>query len=139
MTGAATDVVIDGVAVILLVAGVGFLAISALGLIRFPDFWTRAHAVAKAETLGLVLVFLGLIVLNRFGAGSLQLALIAGFSLLVNPTAIHALARSAARRPEILHVHSGGDDGDGGTEQVQHRTGEHGAHGAHDDQGDDVG
>jgi multicomponent Na+:H+ antiporter subunit G len=107
---------IDMVAAFLLVSGVAFLAISALGLIRFPDFWTRAHAVAKAETLGLVLVFLGLIVLHRFGPGSVQLALIAGFSLLVNPTAIHALARSAVRRPEVLQVHSGGDDGDGGTE-----------------------
>ena len=114
------DPVIDTVAVVLLVAGTAFLAISALGLVRFPDFWTRAHAVAKAETLGLVLVFLGLIVLNRFGAGSLQLALIAGFSLLVNPTAIHALARSAARRPEILHVHHGGDDGDGGRDDGRH-------------------
>lgn len=100
---------IDALAVVLLVAGTGFLAISALGLIRFPDFWTRAHAVAKAETLGLVLMFAGLIVLNRFGPGSLQLFLIAGFSLLVNPTAIHALARSAARRPEILRVAGRGE------------------------------
>jgi multicomponent Na+:H+ antiporter subunit G len=112
------DPLIDAVAVVLLIAGTGFLAISALGLVRFPDFWTRAHAVAKAETLGLVLMFLGLIVLNRCGAGNLQLALIAAFSLLVNPTAIHALARSAARRPEILHVHQGGDDGDGGRDDA---------------------
>jgi multicomponent Na+:H+ antiporter subunit G len=89
---------IDALAAILLVSGTAFLAISAIGLVRFPDFWTRAHAVAKAETLGLVLTFLGLILLNRFGPGSLQLALIAGFSLLVNPTAIHALARSARQR-----------------------------------------
>jgi multicomponent Na+:H+ antiporter subunit G len=88
---------IDLVAAVFLIAGTGFLIISALGLTRFPDFWTRAHAVAKAETLGLVLVFVGLIVLNRFGPGSVQLALIAAFSLLVNPTAIHALARSASR------------------------------------------
>jgi len=80
-----------------LISGTGFLVISALGLTRFPDFWTRAHAVAKAETLGLVLVFCGLILLNRFGPGSLQLGLIAMFSLLVNPTAIHALARAASR------------------------------------------
>ncbi len=87
----------DVIAAALLIAGTAFLMISALGLIRFPDFWTRAHAVAKAETLGLVLVFMGLVVLNRFGPGSLQLVLIAAFSLLVNPTAIHALARSALR------------------------------------------
>jgi multicomponent Na+:H+ antiporter subunit G len=89
--------VIDVVAAVFLVVGTGFLVVSALGLTRFPDFWTRAHAVAKAETLGLVLVFIGLIVLNRLGPGSVQLALIAAFSLLVNPTAIHALARSAVR------------------------------------------
>jgi multicomponent Na+:H+ antiporter subunit G len=92
--------VIDLIAAALLVAGTGFLVVSAIGLARFPDFWTRAHAVAKAETLGLVLVFSGLIVLNRLGQGSLQLALIAGFSLLVNPTAIHALARAASRRSD---------------------------------------
>lgn len=92
---------IDLLAAVFLIGGTGFLVISAIGLTRFPDFWTRAHAVAKAETLGLVLVFIGLIVLNRFGPGSLQLGLIAVFSLLVNPTAIHALARSAARGPVL--------------------------------------
>jgi len=90
---------IDVVAATLLVAGTGFLAVSAIGIARFPDFWTRAHAVAKAETLGLVLAFAGLVVLNRAGPGSVQLVLIAAFSLLVNPTAIHALARSGSRRP----------------------------------------
>jgi multicomponent Na+:H+ antiporter subunit G len=85
------------VAAIFLIIGAGFLVISALGLARFPDFWTRAHAVAKAETLGLVLMIVGLMVLNRFGPGTVQLGLIAVFSLMVNPTAIHALARAASR------------------------------------------
>jgi multicomponent Na+:H+ antiporter subunit G len=89
-----TDVVAAG----LIVAGASFLGISALGLWRFPDFWTRAHALAKAETLGVVLVLTGLVVFGRAGPGTLQLVLIAAFSLVVNPTAIHALARSAARR-----------------------------------------
>jgi monovalent cation/proton antiporter MnhG/PhaG subunit len=104
---------IDVIAAVLLIAGTVFLIISAIGLARFPDFWTRAHAVAKAETLGLVLVFAGLIVLNRLGPGSLQLALIAGFSLLVNPTAIHALARSATHHGEVLD--SGADSGTDGS------------------------
>jgi multicomponent Na+:H+ antiporter subunit G len=112
---------LDVLAGALLVAGVGFLVVSALGLLRFPDFWTRSHAVAKAETLGLVLVFAGLVVANRAGPGSVQLVLIAAFSLLVNPTAIHALARSAVRRndaPDIAGSSSPSaarlDDPDGG-------------------------
>lgn len=102
---------IDLLAALFLIAGTAFLGVSAIGLTRFPDFLTRAHAVAKAETLGLVLVFIGLIVLNRFGPGSLQIGLIAVFSLLVNPTAIHALARSAARRPTFEF--NGDSTGDG--------------------------
>ena len=90
--------IIDVIAGVLMVGGVAFIGITALALVRFPDFWTRAHAVAKAETTGLVLVLIGLVVHNRFGPGSVQLLLIAAVALLVNPTAIHALARSAARR-----------------------------------------
>ena len=40
--------------------GVVFLAVSALGLLQLPDLYTRAHAVAKSETVGLLLVFGGL-------------------------------------------------------------------------------
>lgn len=82
----------------LMVTGVAFIGITALALVRFPDFWTRAHAVAKAETMGLVLVLAGLVVHHRFGPATLKILLIAAFALLVNPTAIHSLARSGARR-----------------------------------------
>jgi multicomponent Na+:H+ antiporter subunit G len=89
---------IDALAVLLIVLGTAFLAVSAIGLIRFPDFWIRAHAVAKAETLGLVLLISGFVVHHRFGSGTFQLVMIAIFSLLLNPTAIHALARTATRQ-----------------------------------------
>lgn len=90
--------IVDVIAGALMVGGVVFIGVTAVALVRFPDFWTRAHAVAKAETTGLVLVLVGLVIHNRFGPGSVQLLLIAVVSLLVNPTAIHALARSAARQ-----------------------------------------
>jgi multicomponent Na+:H+ antiporter subunit G len=90
-------VILDVVAAALMVTGVGFIGVTALALVRFPDFWTRAHAVAKAETMGLVLVLAGLIVHHRFGPGSMTMLLVAVFALLVNPTALHSLARSGAR------------------------------------------
>jgi multicomponent Na+:H+ antiporter subunit G len=46
-------------AVTLMVIGGLFLAISSIGLLRLPDFYTRAHAVGKAETLGSMLVLGG--------------------------------------------------------------------------------
>lgn len=99
----------DVVAGVLVVIGTGFLALSAVGLLRFPDAWTRAHAVAKAESLGLVAVVVGLLVLGRFGPGSWALVFLAVFSLVVNPSAIHALAQSASRRASRRRA--GSDDG----------------------------
>jgi multicomponent Na+:H+ antiporter subunit G len=82
----------------LIVAGLAFLAISALALLIMPDLYTRAHAVAKSETLGLILVFGGLFFrpeLDLESSGRLAFVLI--FSLIANPTAVHALVRAARR------------------------------------------
>lgn len=82
------------VAIVLIVAGTFFLAVSAFGLIRFPDFYTRAHVVAKSESLGVAMIVLGVIVHHRGGESTLKLVLLVAFALVANPTAIHALARA---------------------------------------------
>lgn len=81
-------------AIFLVSAGSFFLAISAFGLIRFPDFYTRAHVVAKSESLGVAMVILGVIAYHRGGEGTLKLVLLVAFALVANPTAIHALSRA---------------------------------------------
>ena len=86
------------VANVLIVAGLFFLAVSTLALLIMPDLYTRAHAVAKSETLGLLLLFGGLFFrpeldLESFG----RLALVLVFSVIANPTAVHALVRAANR------------------------------------------
>jgi multicomponent Na+:H+ antiporter subunit G len=85
------------IAVVLITSGAAFLAVSAVGLVRFPDFYTRAHAVAKSETLGILLVVAGLMVHHGLGPGAGRLVLVLVFALVANPTAMHALARSADR------------------------------------------
>jgi multicomponent Na+:H+ antiporter subunit G len=87
-------------AVVLVVAGVVFLGVSSVGLVRFPDFYSRTHVVAKSETLGIMLVMAGVMVHHRFRDGTLHLLLLIGFAMVANATAIHALA-SAARRQEV--------------------------------------
>jgi multicomponent Na+:H+ antiporter subunit G len=88
-------------AVLSIVAGLFFLAVSAFGLVRFPDFFTRAHVVAKSETLGMILVITGIMFHHGFGSGTWRLLLLILFAMVANPTAIHALARAAQRRDDL--------------------------------------
>jgi multicomponent Na+:H+ antiporter subunit G len=86
------------VSTILISLGMFFLTVSALGLIRLPDLYTRAHAVAKSETLGLMLVFIGLFFRPELDVASAwRLVFVLVFALVANPTAVHALVRAAER------------------------------------------
>jgi multicomponent Na+:H+ antiporter subunit G len=87
------------VSTILMLVGLFFLAVSSIGLARLPEVYTRAHAVAKSETLGLLLVFTGLLFRPELDvSAAIRLVAIALFSILANPTAVHALVRAARRQ-----------------------------------------
>jgi multicomponent Na+:H+ antiporter subunit G len=90
---------------LLVAGGIAFMGISVLGLVRLPDLYTRAHGVAKSETFGLVLVFIGLMLRPGVdAAAAVRLALILVFALLANPTAVHALVRAAFRSGALPQV-----------------------------------
>ena len=82
---------------VLLGLGLFFMAVTAIGLVRLPDFFSRVHSVSKSETLGIALVLLGLIAHQGFDQTSLKLGLIALFVFITNPVAAHVLTRSAVR------------------------------------------
>ncbi len=48
--------IIEIIASIVLLTGAGFMLISALGIVRFPDLYTRMHAATKASSLGVMLI-----------------------------------------------------------------------------------
>ena len=85
------------VAAVFMLGGAVFLLVSCAGLLRLPDFYTRAHAVGKAETLGSVLILLGLALYNGAALSSVKLLLILAIIAVTNPTATHALTRAAMR------------------------------------------
>lgn len=87
----------DIVAVVMMLAGAFFLLVAGIGIVRFPDFYTRIHAMGKGDTLGIILVLLGLCVYEGFTLVSAKLLLALVFVALTNPVATHALARSALR------------------------------------------
>ena len=51
---------LDIVGTTLICVGRFFIAVTAIGVLRLPDFFTRVHAVSKTETLGIGVVMLGL-------------------------------------------------------------------------------
>ena len=92
---------------LLVAGGIVFMAVSVLGLARLPDLYTRAHGVAKSETFGLLLVFVGLMLQPAVDAATaIRLALVLVFALLANPTAVHALVRAAFRSGALPQIHT---------------------------------
>jgi multicomponent Na+:H+ antiporter subunit G len=96
--------IFDALAIVALVCGAFFLLVSTVGLLRLPDFLSRAHAVGKSDTLGSLLVLLGLAIHSGFGLDSGKLLLIVVFIAVTNPTGIHTLARAALRTGSEIWV-----------------------------------
>jgi len=85
----------DILSVIFLIAGTFFLLVGSFGVIRFPDFYSRTHAAGKCDTLGLILVLVGLGIHLGFSLETVKLFFVAIFIAIANPTATHAIARAA--------------------------------------------
>jgi len=85
----------EGVAILFISAGAFFMLVGSIGLIRLPDFYSRSHATGKSDTLGIMLVIIGLIFYEGFTVNSVKLAMILAFVGITNPTATHALTRAA--------------------------------------------
>ena len=93
----------DIVVCLLLFAGLFFFTGGAVGILRFPDFYSRLHPAGKLDTLGslLALIALALFNLNHFSLGavltSLKIILIMVFVFLASPTATHAIVDAGVR------------------------------------------
>lgn len=84
--------------VVFIIAGLFFLLIGSVGLVRLPDFYSRTHAVSKSDTLGLLLVIMGLTIYEGWNLNTAKFFLISVFIALANPIGAHALARAANLR-----------------------------------------
>ena len=80
---------------IFLLLGSAFCLIGTLGLMRLPDFYTRVHAAGIIDSLGAILILLGLITQTQDILVIIKLLLILLFMMITGPTAVHALARAA--------------------------------------------
>jgi multicomponent Na+:H+ antiporter subunit G len=85
------------ISVVLLLAGALFFLAGTVGLLRFPDIYTRIHALTKADNVGLGLIVLALAVQASSAWVALKLILIWLLILLASSTTGHLVARAALR------------------------------------------
>jgi multicomponent Na+:H+ antiporter subunit G len=89
--------VVDVVSIVAIVAGAIFFLAGTLGLLRFPDTYTRLHALTKADNLGLGLVVLGLLPQVNGVAYGLKLVVVWLLVMLAGACASQLVARAARR------------------------------------------
>lgn len=89
--------VFEVVSLVLLIAGAFFLLVGSIGVVRLPDFFTRAHATGKSDTLGVILALAGLGLHDGLTFNSAKLLVAAVFVAITVPVGTHALARAAYR------------------------------------------
>lgn len=77
------------------ILGLFFMFFGVLGIIRFPDVYTRLHPAGKAGTAGVLSIFIGLIIYSGISSFSWRIMLIALFMIITSPVASHAIARGA--------------------------------------------
>lgn len=98
--------------VLFILIGTIFCFLSAIGLVRFPDVYTRSHAASKSTTLGVLFSLIGtfLFFLMEEGYFSIRLFLGIFFVFLTAPVATHVIIRSAYRSKVELAKESVQDD-----------------------------
>ncbi|MEO0327094.1 MAG: monovalent cation/H(+) antiporter subunit G [Pseudomonadota bacterium] len=72
-----------------------FLLIGAIGAVKFPDFWSRLHAVSVSDSGGMILLTAGMIMQAGLTLITVKLVLIGVFLFITGPTASHAVANAA--------------------------------------------
>ncbi|MFN3556524.1 MAG: monovalent cation/H(+) antiporter subunit G [Bacteroidales bacterium] len=81
------------ITIILLVVGCFFFLAGTLGVLRFPDLYSRLHALTKADNLGLGFIAAGMAV--HFGSPwiAVKIFFIWFFTLLASSTTCYLIAR----------------------------------------------
>ncbi len=75
--------------------GAFFLLAGSIGLLRLPDFYTRAHAQGKADTLGMMLIIFGLFLTQGFTINGAKLLIIIAFIGLTSPVGTNVMLKAA--------------------------------------------
>ena len=89
------EMFLDVLSWICVLAGIFFMVVGTVGIIRMPDVYTRLHAAGMTDTMGAGFLLLGMCFQVAPGLITVRLILVYAFLLFTSPIATHALARAA--------------------------------------------
>jgi len=80
---------------ILIALGLFLVLSGSIGVLRFPDYFTRVHAAGVTDSMGAPLCILGVMFLEGWTIFSAKLLILIILLLLTSPTACHAISKAA--------------------------------------------
>ena len=83
--------------IVFITAGLFFLIVAAIGVVRLPDVFSRAHAVSLTDSLGTFLMLVGTVLYEGLGTNMLKILVVLALLYLLNPVITHATIRAALR------------------------------------------
>jgi len=89
---------INATSAALISVGVVFFFAGTLGLLRFPDLFTRLHALTKADNLGLGFIVAGLALYSGSWIETIKLIIIWLLVMMSSAVASHLIAQAALRK-----------------------------------------
>ena len=81
----------------LILVGLFFLFVAAVGVLRLPDVFTRSHAVSLTDSLGALFLLGGLALYQGFSVNLAKILIVLVLLYLLNPVIAHATVRAAHR------------------------------------------
>jgi multicomponent Na+:H+ antiporter subunit G len=93
---------------VLLVFGSALILLAGVGVLRFQSTFARMHAAAKAPTLGILAIAIGVSLSVRSVAALVTALLVVVLQLVTGPVGTHLLGRSVYRQLE--HDFDAGDE-----------------------------
>lgn len=88
-------ILLDVCSWIFILAGAFFSVVGGIGIVRFPEFFSRLHGGGITDTMGAALIMLGLLLQVDGVLVAIKLLMILFFLLVTSPSSCHALAKSA--------------------------------------------
>ncbi|MGX5913465.1 cation:proton antiporter [Aliidiomarina sp. Khilg15.8] len=91
---------VNALQIVFVSAGLFFFLVGTLGLLRFPDVYTRIHALTKADNLGLGLIMVGLLPGITHFSQAFKLIVVWVLVLAASATAGYLVAQHKRREQE---------------------------------------